>query len=229
MSIVAVRLHHLVAPLPEVIGNALVSFDRRETLFVEIVDRHGRSGWGEAWHTPAADRATIAAGLAPRLLGQDPQQIGRLWQEMREATGGAMGAGAALDMALHDLAARQRGIPVSTLLGGALRNRVPALRSGGAAGGYPFLEFDAGPNPLLDLCGRPAVNNDRTVMVPDGPGFRHRSECRDAVTLRRRPAGRDGTIVPRVRLIGVVGQAGWFRQRFIQKKAAVGSGVPLTA
>ncbi|PWC74199.1 hypothetical protein TSH64_03615 [Azospirillum sp. TSH64] len=48
---------------------------------------------------------------------------------------------------------------------------LPALRSGSAAGGYPFLEFDAGPNPLLDLCGRPAVNGDGTVTVPDGPGF----------------------------------------------------------
>jgi hypothetical protein len=47
---------------------------------------------------------------------------------------------------------------------------LPAQRSGTAAP-FPFLEFDAGPNPLMDLVGRPAVNGDGTVSVPDGPGL----------------------------------------------------------
>ena len=184
MSIAAVRLYHLVAPLSEVIGNALMSFDRRETLFVEIVDRDGRPGWGEAWHTPAADHATIASRPAPRLLGQDPQQIGRLWQEMREVAGGAMGAVAAVDMALHDLAARLRGIPVSTLLGGALRDRVPAYASGPffKPGGHPYRDFErevegylragfkaiklrSGFAPADDAA---VVNAVRRLMGPDG-------------------------------------------------------------
>jgi D-galactarolactone cycloisomerase len=33
------------------------------------------------------------------------------------------------------------------------------------------MEYDAGPNPLRDLAGRPQVNTDGTVSVPDGPGL----------------------------------------------------------
>jgi D-galactarolactone cycloisomerase len=48
---------------------------------------------------------------------------------------------------------------------------LPAIRSGAKLGAYPFLEFDAGPNPLLDLCGRPPLNDDGTVSVTDAPGL----------------------------------------------------------
>ena len=47
---------------------------------------------------------------------------------------------------------------------------LPARRSG-AASPFPWLEFDVGPNPLLDLVGRPALQEDGTVLVPDGPGL----------------------------------------------------------
>jgi len=41
----------------------------------------------------------------------------------------------------------------------------------GAPAPFPYLEFDAGPNPLLDLFGRPVLNGDGTVSVPDAPGL----------------------------------------------------------
>ncbi|WP_419899555.1 mandelate racemase/muconate lactonizing enzyme family protein [Roseomonas sp. USHLN139] len=149
MTIAAIRLYHLVAPLPEVIGNALVFFDRRETLLVEIRDRAGRSGWGECWQAPAAARAIIESRLAGLLLGQDAQAITRHWHALLNAAGTDRGgpaliAVAGLDIALHDLAARQQGVPLSTLLGGRIRDRIPAYASGPffKPGGHPYRDFE---------------------------------------------------------------------------------------
>lgn len=36
---------------------------------------------------------------------------------------------------------------------------------------YPIFEFDFSPNPLFDICGRPALDTDGCVAVPDGPGI----------------------------------------------------------
>jgi D-galactarolactone cycloisomerase len=149
MTIESIHLYHLVAPLPEPIGNALIFFDRRETLLVEVVDSDGLSGWGETWPAPAAAASIIAGPLAPHILGQDPTHIGRLWQAMRlvigsHGQGTAMMAVAALDIALHDLAARIRGVPLSAVLGGAMRDRVPVYASGPffKPGGHPYREFE---------------------------------------------------------------------------------------
>ncbi|TBW39451.1 mandelate racemase/muconate lactonizing enzyme family protein [Siculibacillus lacustris] len=148
MSVVAIRLHHLAARLPEPIGNALMVFDRRETLVVEVVGDDGLSGWGETWAEPAAAAVVIATKLAPQVLGQDPAHTGRLWLAMcgaghADRQGIARMAVAALDMALHDLAARRRGVPLSTVLGGALRDRIPTYASGPffKPGGHPYRDF----------------------------------------------------------------------------------------
>lgn len=148
MKIREIRLYHLRAKLEEPIGNALTFFDTRESLLVEVVGEGGLTGWGETWPAPDAAATIIAGRLAPRLLGEDAEKIGKLWQQMSAAVsfddrGAAMMAVAALDMALHDLVARERGIPLSTLLGGAVRDRVPAYASGPffKPGGHPYREF----------------------------------------------------------------------------------------
>ncbi len=147
MTITAIRLFHLSAPLPETIGNAKIFFDRRETLLVQVVDDSGRSGWGETWAAPEPAAAVIATQLAPVLLQHDARETGRLWHAMRAATGlGAVAdmAIAALDLAIHDLAARLLDVPLHKLLGGALRDRVFAYASGPffKPGGHPYRDFE---------------------------------------------------------------------------------------
>lgn len=147
MTIRTVRLFHLVAPLPETIGNAKVFFSARETLLVQVVDTSGLAGWGETWAAPGSAAAVIEAQLAAVVLGQDARQIGRLWHAMRAATNlGAISAMAiaAVDLALHDLAARLNHVPLSTILGGALRDRVPAYASGPffKPNGHPYRDFE---------------------------------------------------------------------------------------
>ncbi|MGH6861920.1 MAG: hypothetical protein ACRECY_16845, partial [Phyllobacterium sp.] len=41
----------------------------------------------------------------------------------------------------------------------------------GAPHPFPYLEFDVGPNPLLDLAGRPAVEAGGMLAVSDRPGL----------------------------------------------------------
>jgi len=192
LTVTAIHLHHLSAELPETIGNALVFFTRRDTLMVEVVDASGLSGWGETWAAPAAAAAIIEAQLAPVVLNQDPEHLGRLWRTMCDAAGSdtqgtALGAVAALDMALHDLAARRRGVPLSTLLGGAARDRVPAYASGPffKPDGHPYRDFEREAEGYLRA-------GFRAIKLRSG--FRPADDAAAALAVRRL-MGPDGTLM----------------------------------
>lgn len=130
------------------LGNARTFIREREFLMVELVTDEGLRGWGEVFSSPFAAGALVKHRLAPRVLGQDPQSFGRLYSEMMSLRGydrrGAHPmAVSAVDMALHDLAARERQTSVSGMLGGALRAQVLAYASGPfmVEGSEPFREF----------------------------------------------------------------------------------------
>lgn len=111
---------------------------RYETLLVKITAEDGAIGWGEALAPvgPEVVGAVIDRLLGPYLLGQagHPRVLTTaLYELMRERghLGGHQGdAVAALDIALWDLRARQLGIGVHELLGGAYRERIPVYVSG---------------------------------------------------------------------------------------------------
>jgi L-alanine-DL-glutamate epimerase-like enolase superfamily enzyme len=118
--------------------------DARPALIVRIVDRDGAEGWGEIWcnfpQVGAEYRARLAALVAPRALaGLDPgrpevafptlrARLHRLALQAGEP-GPADQIAAGLDIALHDLAARRRGVPLATYLGGEPK-ALPAYASG---------------------------------------------------------------------------------------------------
>ena len=71
------------------------------------------------------------------LLGRDPHEIGRLWQEMYRGQyfeGGRVltAAISAIDIALHDVVGKALGVPVYQLLGGKQREWVPCFATTGA-------------------------------------------------------------------------------------------------
>ena len=145
MKITEIRGYHLRCMLGEPIGNAVTFFDSKEALLVEVTTDAGVAGWGEAWSSPITAAAYIRQRLAPLILGQDPTATGRLWRTMAgtagyDRRGSAMMATAALDIALHDIAGQVRGVPVSGLLGRALRDRATAYASGPfmKPGGHPY-------------------------------------------------------------------------------------------
>lgn len=130
----------LRAPMQTVFGPV----DARPALIVRIVDRDGAEGWGEIWcnfpQVGAEYRARLAALVAPHALaGLDPGQpelsfatlrarLHRLSLQAGEP-GPADQIAAGLDIALHDLAARRKGVPLAVFLGGELKP-LPAYASG---------------------------------------------------------------------------------------------------
>jgi L-alanine-DL-glutamate epimerase-like enolase superfamily enzyme len=139
MRITDVRAHHARVPSDD--GAA---FDGSYNAFVVVVETdEGLSGIGEADSLPAALQALIegpsahsrAQALGDVLIGKDALDTEGCWQAMYEATlligrrGLVMHAIGALDLALWDLRGKAEGLPVSHLLGGALRDRVLAYAS----------------------------------------------------------------------------------------------------
>lgn len=142
MKVVEIRGHLLgFAPEPP-IGNATRMIRRRDFLLLELVADTGARGWGEVFASPAAAAALVRTRLAPILLGASPHHHGRLYDRMLgtlgyDRRGPGMMAISAADMALHDLAAQDRGLSVAEALGGVLRARLPAYASA------PFITTDA--------------------------------------------------------------------------------------
>ena len=107
-----------------------------DSTIVEIVTDAKLSGWGETCpigpvyqpqHMLGA-RAAIAE-MALKLIGLELTSIGALWRRMDGSLNGHNYAKAALDIAAYDLLGKKLGVPVSSLLGGALTDRVPSYYS----------------------------------------------------------------------------------------------------
>ncbi len=98
--------------------------------FVRVGTDEGIVGWGEANLEGRSRTVQVAVQeLLPQLIGQDPRQIEGLWQAMYRRAfyrGGPilMSAISGLEQALWDILGKSLGVPVSQLLGGAVRERI---------------------------------------------------------------------------------------------------------
>jgi L-alanine-DL-glutamate epimerase-like enolase superfamily enzyme len=126
MTIAAVRVHRLVAPLHTPFVIALATLTHVSTVVVEIVDSDGRSGFGEApevWTVTgsslASNEACVTEVLAPLLIGRDADDLVENCRRVSRAVARNEAAKAAVDTALHDLAAVRLGVPLARLLGGS--------------------------------------------------------------------------------------------------------------
>ena len=144
MKITQINGYHLKYSPKVALGNSRTFIRTREVLAVELKTDAGQSGWGEVFASPWAAAALIKTRFGKVVLGRSPEAFGRLYAEMQELLGydrrgPSMMAVSSLDLALHDLAARGRGLRVADLLGGAIRERLPAYASG------PFIREGAAP------------------------------------------------------------------------------------
>ncbi len=108
-----------------------VSIGSADNLLVRVEADNGLLGWGEAASAPtmtgdlqAGMVAAVREILAPALIGEDALEHARLGRSCAGLLAGNHGAKSAVEMALLDLAGRHLEVPVSDLLGGALRRRV---------------------------------------------------------------------------------------------------------
>jgi glucarate dehydratase len=97
---------------------------------VELETDEGLVGLGEA---PSAHYTPAIEALIPRLIGQDPLDIADLesrcvppWQIVQNTDdSSSVAAFGALEIALWDLRGKAWGVPLYTLLGGAVRHEIP--------------------------------------------------------------------------------------------------------
>ncbi|MFJ6196465.1 mandelate racemase/muconate lactonizing enzyme family protein [Micromonospora sp. NPDC092111] len=198
MTIAAVRTHRLSAPLHTPFVTALRRTTTVETLVVEVTDTDGRSGFGEApqvWQVTGASvagaEACVRDVLAPAVTGRDADDLVARCAEVSAAVAGNEAARAALDVALHDLAARRLGVPLVRLLGGVTL-RVPTdvtLAAGEGAElaaaarqrhgeGFDVLKLKVGTDATGDL------DRVRAVRAAVGPQVRIRLDANQGWTAR---------------------------------------------
>ena len=121
-----------IKPYPVWVGN-------RNQMLVKVETDSGNHGWGEAG---LSGRELAVSGAVKHfrefLIGRDPMQIGRIWQELYRSQyfeGGRVlqAAISAIDIALHDITGKALGVPVYQLLGGKQRDVVPCFATTGGA------------------------------------------------------------------------------------------------
>lgn len=103
-----------------------------EEIVVRVRCTDGVTGWGEARGNAAyATGSTMtevldaAIRLSRSLLGHPVDRFAEAAARMDAGMAGHAPAKMALDIAIHDAAARARGVPVADLLGGARRRQLP--------------------------------------------------------------------------------------------------------
>ena len=141
-----IRLRSVELPLAQAVSDAKVATGRQAALaavsllFAEIETAQGHAGLGFSYSLRTGGPAQYAHAqeLAPLLIGEDPNDIARLWNKLAWVSasvgrgGVAAQAIAAFDTALWDLKARRAALPLSKLLG-AQRHSVRCYNT---SGGY---------------------------------------------------------------------------------------------
>lgn len=134
----------VILPLQAPVSDAKVTTGRQKPLtevaflFVEAKTLEGHSGLGFSYSKRAGGPGLFAHAceIAPELIGEDPNDIGRLWTKLVWAgasvgrSGLATQAIAAFDNCLWDCKAKRAGLPLAKLLG-AHRDSVACYNTSG--------------------------------------------------------------------------------------------------
>ena len=160
------RVSSCYLPLATPISDAKVLTGRQKPmteivmLFAEVQTESGHEGLGFSYSKRAGGPGPFAHAkeIAPALLGEDPNDIGKLWNKLCWA-GASVGrsglstqAIAAFDVALYDLKARRAGLSLAKLLG-SYRDSVACYNSSGG-----FLH-----TPLEQLLVNAAASRERGI------------------------------------------------------------------
>jgi L-alanine-DL-glutamate epimerase-like enolase superfamily enzyme len=143
-SIAWVRLSSVYLPLKNPISDAKVLTGRQKPmteiaiLFAEIETTDGHSGIGFSYSKRGGGPGQFAHAkeIAPTLIGEDPNDIAKIWDKLCWAgasvgrSGMAVQAIGAFDVALWDLKAKRARLPLSKLLG-AQRDSVRCYNTSG--------------------------------------------------------------------------------------------------
>ena len=120
-------------PLIKPMTLARTRLTKTTNMLVRIEAKNGAVGWGETATMPARtgeDLAMVSRALSkigPHLVGKDAGDHAMLIAALARRAGQSHAALCAVDMALHDLVGQASNLPVSSLLGGSVRDRVATI------------------------------------------------------------------------------------------------------
>jgi len=172
----------------------------KNLLFCRVETEGGLHGWGEAYVTPGKEKpvADILAAMAGVVIGRSAFSIRHTAQvifedfAMRRASLELGSAWSAIEIALWDIVAKQAGMPLYNLLGGASRAAVKVYANGWSRGaesieanvqralavkeaGYGALKWDPFPGPWRSFIHREdedhVVRYVRAMRDALGPEF----------------------------------------------------------
>lgn len=123
MKITEVKMYHLRYPLKEKFANSRSWSTSRGAQVVEVVTDRGTVGWGEG--SGDLKQSSIEA----HIVGRSPFDYGAIWQALSNS-GVSPRAISGVDIALWDLMGKVLEMPVYQLLGGKVRDKIPAYASG---------------------------------------------------------------------------------------------------
>jgi L-alanine-DL-glutamate epimerase-like enolase superfamily enzyme len=143
MQITDVRAHHLRIPYdagPASFRQGASAISALDMVVVEVTTDGGLTGWGDAFAyvSPRTTCTAVEEMIAPQARGQEvpePNRIPAFMEQIQRNLhlfgryGITMFAISGLDIALWDLAARIKGVPLHQLIGGAKRAKVPGYAS----------------------------------------------------------------------------------------------------
>ncbi len=105
-------------------------------VLVEVFTDEGITGYGEAFRLPPdVVCAFIEKELKPRLLGENPMNIEKLWNLMYSTTfrygrkGVTIHAISGVEIALWDIIGKWRNLPIYEMIGGLCRDKIKAYAS----------------------------------------------------------------------------------------------------
>lgn len=233
--ITAVRTNRSSVPLHAPFVTALRRTTTIDTVVVEIEDSDGRRGYGEApqvWQVTGESldgaQACVDGPLASAVTGRDPDDLIPLIDAVNAAVVANAGAKAAVDTALHDLAARRREVSLPVFLGATEHevatdvtlsageaSELPNAARARVGDGFDVLKLKVGTDARTD------VERVRAVREAAGPQVRIRLDAnqgwspREAVTVIRalEDAGLDIELVEQPVPAADVAGLGWVTDR----------------
>src|SRR5690348_919116 len=143
MLITNVRAHHIRIPYDAGVASfrqGASSIAALEIVMVEVSTDAGITGWGDAFAyvCPRSTRTAVEEMIAPQALGlevPDAEGIPAFMEQVQRNLhlfgryGITMFAISGLDIALWDIAAKAKGVPLHRLLGPQKRAKIPAYAS----------------------------------------------------------------------------------------------------
>jgi L-Ala-D/L-Glu epimerase len=211
--ITGITTTRLTTPLHTPFVTALRRTTTTDTVVVRVTDEDGVTGWGEApqvWQVTgeslAGAEACVNGPLAAVVAGREVDDLAATCRAVSAAAAANFGAKAAVDVALHDLVARRRGVSLPVLLG-ATTHRVATdvtLAAGEAAGlaqaakaraaeGFGVLKMKVGTDATTDVARvaavRAAVGPDVAIRLDANQGWTPREAVRVIGALEDRDLG----------------------------------------